>query len=62
MKVLWLKVSNDEFELPEIVADSASMLAEKTGASVATIYSSVSHYNHGAIKNSIYRRVEITED
>lgn len=59
--ILWLKVSADRLELPEIVADSASELARITGASVNTIYSAVSHLKSGRIKKSIYCRVD-TDD
>lgn len=43
---IWLKVSNDEYELPLAVADSAVELAELVGTTATTIYSSMSHVKH----------------
>lgn len=56
---IWMKVSNDKFEIPEAIADTAEELAAMTGTSASTIYSSVSHYKHGRIKRTIYRCIEI---
>ena len=56
--VIYMKVTDDEFELPVIIADSASELAAKTGVGRSTITSAISHakrYNH----KSVYVRVVI---
>jgi hypothetical protein len=54
-------VTDDKFELPLAVADSAPELAEMVGRNVNTIYSGISHEKHGRIKRSIYKKVEVKE-
>lgn len=61
MRTLYMMVTDDEFELPLVVADSAQELADIIGRSVNTIYSGISHEQHGRIKRSIYKKVEIKE-
>ena len=60
--VIWMKVTNDEFELPVAIADSAPLLAEMIGTTAASVRSSVSHFKSGRNKRSLYRKVEVTED
>lgn len=60
--VIWMKVTNDEFELPVAIADSAPLLAEMLGTTTNAIRSSVSHLKSGRNKRSLYRKVEIEED
>ena len=59
---VWMKVTDDKYEFPVIIADTAVELAEKVGKSVNTIYSSVSHTKNGRCNKSIYRKVVIEED
>lgn len=62
-KYLWLKVSNDEYELPEYVADTAKELAAYCNVAENSIYMQVhrqakgneSHYTN----TPLFRRVEI---
>jgi hypothetical protein len=54
-----MMVTDDELELPLVVADSAQELADIIGRNVNTIYSGISHEQHGRIKRSIYKKVEI---
>jgi hypothetical protein len=54
-----MMVTDDKFELPLAVADSAPELAKMVGRNVNTIYSGISHEKHGRIKSSIYKKVEI---
>lgn len=61
MRNLYMMVTDDELELPLVVADSAQELADIIGRSVNTIYSGISHEQHGRIKRSIYKKVEIKE-
>lgn len=61
MRTLYMMVTDDELELPLVVADSAQELADIIGRSVNTIYSGISHEQHGRIKRSIYKKVEIKE-
>lgn len=58
---LWLYVTNDELELPIIVADSVKELAEKMGVTASNIYSNINgaKYRGG---NSRYKRVIITTE
>lgn len=61
MKVLWLKVTMDEYELPVAVADSAAELAKMLGVTVNNIRSSYSKYKSGERKSCQFRRVEVEE-
>ena len=61
MRNLYMMVTDDELELPLVVADSAQELADIIGRNVNTIYSEISHEQHGRIKRSIYKKVEIKE-
>lgn len=61
MRTLYMMVTDDELELPLVVADSAQELADIIGRNVNTIYSGISHEQHGRIKRSIYKKVEIKE-
>lgn len=56
---IYMMVTDDELELPLVIADSVPELAKKIGKNVNTIYSGISHEKHGRIKRSIYKKVEI---
>lgn len=58
---LWMKVTNDKYELPLVVADSVQELADILGVSRNSIYSSMSHVKAGDSKNTPYRKVEVDE-
>ena len=58
---LWMKVSDDEYELPLIVTTSAMMLAEKLGGKESTIKSAVSKCKKNGWRCS-YVRVEVEDD
>ena len=61
MTVLYLKVSNDEYRLPEIIAASPGELAEKVGVKPQTVKSAISHAKrHGWLCQ--YERVEVEDD
>ena len=45
--IVWMKVTTDELELPEVVADTAGELAKKCGVTVSTVYTSLCHWEHG---------------
>lgn len=59
---VYMAVSNDKFQLPVAVADSAQELAEKMGVTTGTIYSSICHLKSGTTKNSLYHKVYIGEN
>lgn len=55
---MWMKVSDDKYELPVAVADTAAELARILGVRTNVIYSAVSHYERGDIKRSSYIHVK----
>ena len=57
--VIWMKVTNDELELPIAVADNTKELAELCGTTPNAIWSSVSHAKVGEISKSPYRKVDV---
>ena len=65
---LWMEITNDEYELPVAVADTASELAKLRGTNRGAIYSALSKYAKRQIKNKEkvpfcrYRKIEIEED
>ena len=52
---IYMKVTNDEYELPLAVADSAASLANRLGINPCVIYRSLNS------KNGIYVKVEIDD-
>ena len=54
---IYMMVSNDKYQLPICVADSAQELAEKVGVKKGTIYSSVLQWEKGKIKKAKYIRI-----
>lgn len=58
---LWLKVSQDKYEFPEIIASSVAELADKAGVKVSSIYSAMSHAKHDGWSTP-YRKVYIEDD
>jgi hypothetical protein len=61
-KHLYMKVTKDKYELPEIVCDSAKELAEICGVKRDTIYTAISNYKQGRSNFSIFKKVEIGDD
>jgi hypothetical protein len=59
--IVWMKVTNDKYELPVLVADSAPELAKMLGCSPNNICSSLSHAKHRR-QNTTYRKVVINDD
>lgn len=57
---LYIKVTQDKFELPIAVADTAGELAEMVGTSRNTVYSSIWHERNGKAWSS-YKKVEVEE-
>lgn len=60
MKV-WMRITNDDFQLPVAVADTAAELAAMCGTSANSIVSAVSHVKAGRKKFCSYVCVEIDE-
>ena len=59
--IIWVKVTNDKYELPVAVADTAQKLAEMVGATKAAVVSGACHFRHGRAW-SCYRKVEIEDE
>ena len=53
---LWLYVTDDEYELPIVVADSVKELADKLDVTTSNIYSAIHHAEKRG-GNSRYKRV-----
>lgn len=56
---LWLKVTNDKYELPIYVCDTAKELAELCGVKTNSLYSNIGKYKAGKLASCRYRVVEI---
>lgn len=59
---LWMEVTQDDLELPLIVAGSPQELADKVGTDVNNIYKSASRRRRGEAQKGRFVRVEIEED
>ena len=56
-EVIWMEVTNDEYELPVAVADTTRELAEMTGVRRNAIMEAWSRYNHGIYKRCRWHKV-----
>ena len=59
---LYIKVTNDKYELPVAVADSPSELAIMLGLKRQTLWSIFSRVRKGEYRYKIYQIVEIDEE
>lgn len=62
MMTLYLRVTNDEYELPMAVADSPSELAIMLGLKRQTLWSIFSRVRKGEYRYKIYQIVEIDDE
>lgn len=60
MSELWMRVSSDKYEIPEVIADSIEELADKCGVKVRSIRSMICH-NKTEGRRQIYVRVEVPD-
>lgn len=60
MSELWMRVSPDKYEIPEVIADSIEELADKCGVKVRSIRSTIYHYKTEG-RRQIYVRVEVPD-
>jgi len=60
MVYIWMKVTDDKYELPVLIADSAEELASSVGVSPNTIYSAICHAEQRK-RHSIYQRIKLKE-
>lgn len=58
-KYVWLYISNDKYELPLYIADTATELGKFLGLSRTTIYFSYSKYLNNKAKTCRFRKVYI---
>lgn len=59
---LYMKVTNDEYELPLAVADTMAELARMTGIKPESLYSIISRERHGKKHTYSYREVDIDDE
>lgn len=59
---LWVKVSRDKYELPEIVTDTAGEMSRLTGYSTDSIYSFWSKYKLGKVATPSFICVTLEND
>ena len=59
--VLWIKVSDDEYELPEMVADTSTELSRMCGLDGNSVQSAISNAKRRKSKCQ-YKKVEISDD
>lgn len=59
--VLWMKISNDEFELPEAVADTSIELAKMCGINKNGVLVAISNAKRRKCKCQ-YLKIEIDEE
>ncbi len=59
--IIWLRVTDDEYELPTHVADTAGELARMCGTTENSIRSRLSHWKEGRTPKCPYRKVVIEE-
>lgn len=58
---IWMKVTQDEFELPLAVADSSYELAKMCGTTANNVRSTVAKAKSGIIKNPSFVMVKVEE-
>lgn len=60
--IVYLCVSHDMYELPEVITDTVREMASICGTSENTVSSCISKYEHGKLKWTRYRRVVIVDE
>ena len=62
MKYLWIKVTNDEYQLPLAVADTSSQLAELCGVNKEVIFRQINRQKNNPKVKPIYVRVDYGDE
>lgn len=62
MKFIYMKITEDEYQLPELIADSARELAEKCNVPLITIRQSLLRLRKGTTRKVKYIKVEIDDE
>lgn len=58
---VWIKITRDEYELIEAIADSALELAKMCGVTRSSVYASVNNERRFGTR-AMFKRIEIDED
>lgn len=58
---VYMKITNDKYELPIAIADTVGELAKMCGVTTNNIYSAISHRKSGE-RNTSFVRVEFDEE
>ena len=61
-KILWLKVTQDQYELPLAITDTAQEMAELYDVSIQAVKSSASDYNKDRRKCTPFRSVKLSDE
>lgn len=56
---IWMVVSDDKYEFPLVMADTAKELAELIGTTETSVRSNYCHYLKGDISYCKFRKVEL---
>lgn len=59
--VIWMEVTQDEYELPVAVADTSRELAALVGVKQSTILEAWSRFQHGMYRRCKYQKVNLGE-
>lgn len=59
---LYIKTTDDEYELPVAVGESVADLARQLHVSTSVISHGINNTSKGIYKHSVYRKVEIDDD
>ena len=62
MQKVWMLVSDDKYELPLAIADTAKELAERCNVSIHTVISNFTRYQRGEYKKSKYLCVKVEDE
>ena len=62
MKYLWMKVTKDNYQLPLVVADTSSQLAELCGINKEVIFRQINRQKNNPKVKPIYVRVEYGDE
>ena len=61
MSEIWMKLSRDKYEFPEVITDSIEELAVECGVKVNSIRQAICHYKTEG-RRPRYMRVEVDDD
>lgn len=59
---IWMRITSDKYQLPEVVADTVEELSELTGVKNGSIRSTASRLVHGQRKTGTFIYVDIDEE